>query len=129
MKALFIITTAVLLTACAHTSESVKPETITVKQIEYVIKIPPKELLQIPPPVKDIDVDGAKQSDVARWILANEERTRQLENLILAIATFFKNEQDKLAKQAEEENKKALEKSIDDQSKVAADTINTPVKK
>jgi hypothetical protein len=129
MRLLLPIILAGLLSACGHTRDVVKPETVMVKQIEYVIKIPPKELLEIPTPVKDIDVDTAKQSDVARWLLANEERMKQLENMIIGIAKFFKTEQDKLNKQAEEENKKALEKSIDEQANFATDAINKPTKK
>jgi hypothetical protein len=129
MRLLLPIILAGLLSACGHTRDVVKPETVMVKQIEYVVKIPPKELLEIPAPVKDIDVDTAKQSDVARWLLANEERMKQLETMIIGIAKFFKTEQDKLSKQAEEENKKALEKSIDEQANFATDAINKPTKK
>jgi hypothetical protein len=128
MKVLVVVI-ALLLSACAHKQEPVKPEQVIAKQVEYVVRIPPNELLALPPAVKNLDVDNAKQSDIARWILLNEERTRALENMILGIATFFKLEQQKLDKQAEDENKKALEKSIDDQAKSADSAIEKPVKK
>lgn len=118
MKYILIFVASIFLVACGH--NPIKPETRVAKEIEYVIRIPPKELLTIPPAVADIDVDNIKQGDVAKWILANEERTRALENIIKEIGLFFKVEDEKLQKQAEEKNKKELEKVIQQQADSAA---------
>lgn len=115
-----LIFVAILLTGCGH--NPIKPETRVAKEIEYVIRIPPKELLTIPPAVADIDVDNIKQGDVAKWILANEERVRALENIIKEIGLFFKVEDEKLQKQAEEKNKRELEKVIQQQADSASST-------
>lgn len=127
MKIVFAIFLAILLSACAHDKDIVKPEVRTVKQVEYVIKIPPKEAMELPPPLQEINVDTAKQSDIARLILGMEDRIRALENKLIEIASFFKAEQDKLNKQASEENKKALDKVLDDTANQAAKTIDKEV--
>lgn len=129
MKSIIIILSAVLMTACTTKPELVKPEISTVKQVEYVIRIPPKESMEIPPPLSDINVDTAKQSDIARLILSMEERIRTLENKLIEIASFFKAEQDKLNKQAAGENKKALDIALDDLSAQASKTIEKEVKR
>jgi hypothetical protein len=122
MKYPLIFTAVIVLAGCGH--NPVKPETLVAKEIEYVVRIPPKELLTIPPAVADIDVDAAKQGDIAKWILANEERMRALENMIKEIGLFFKVEDEKLKKQAEEKNKKEAEKTIQQQADSAAGAIS-----
>ncbi len=98
MKPLLSIIIVVFLTGCANKTELIQQEKQIEVKTEYVIKIPPKELLQLPPKVSDIDVTRAKQGDVAKWILLNEERTRKLENMIIEMGKFFKSEEAKLNK-------------------------------
>lgn len=129
MKIILVIFLSLVLSACATKDELIKPEIRTVKQIDYVIKIPPREALELPPPLAEINVDSAKQSDVARLILSMEERIRTLENKLIEIASFFKTEQDKLAKQAAEENKKAIDQLIDDTAAQANKTIEKEAKR
>jgi len=129
MKKITAFFFALMMIGCAHKTEIVKPEITNVKQVEYVIRIPPKEVLEIPPQVANIDVDKAKQGDIARWLLVNEERMRLLENKLIEIASFFKVEQDKLNKQANEENKKALEKAAEDIAAKSSRTIDKDVKR
>jgi len=93
MKFAAIILSCLTLSACATTGAQLDKEMIPV--VKYVVKIPPAELLTPPPPVTPINPDTAKQSDVARWIIDNEVRTQQLEQLLIGIAQFFKNEQEK----------------------------------
>lgn len=112
-----ILPIAILLTACAHDKELVKPEIKIAKQIEYVIKIPPAELMTLPAPVPMIDVDNAKQSDVAKWIIEQEKRTSSLENLLRGIASFFKEEKTKLDLQASTLNAEALKKQSEEFTK------------
>lgn len=112
-----ILPIAILLTACAHDKELVKPEIKIAKQIEYVIKIPPAELMTLPAPVPMIDVDNAKQSDVAKWIIEQEKRTSSLENLLKGIASFFKEEKTKLDLQASTLNAEALKKQSEEFTK------------
>lgn len=99
MKSILIAVFALAVSACStppKPPESEKPEVIYITKIEYVLRIPPKELLTIPEQVKPINIDTARQSDVARWILANEERSLSLEKMIQEIGKFFKVEQEKL---------------------------------
>ena len=107
-----LLLSCLLISGCFGTT-TVKPEQVTVKQLEYIIRIPPSQLLELPPPVPTIEVDTAKQSDIARWILANEDRTRALENIIKEIAVFFKIEQAKAKQEADEQNKKELERAAE----------------
>lgn len=126
MKKLILIL-ALALVGCA--SDPPKPEQIIVKQTEYVMRIPPKELMTLPPAVEKIDIDAAKQSDIARWLIANEGRTTKLEELLKQIATFFTIEQAKLKDKADEENKKARESAAAAQDAATKDAIAKPVLK
>lgn len=92
------------LSGCATVDNTPKAETRILERLEYVVKIPPAELMEIPPQVPNIDVDTATQADIARWIIANEERIRVLENIIKDIATFLRNEKSKLDAEAQKVN-------------------------
>lgn len=104
--------------------QQVVPEVAT--KLEYVIKIPPKELVTLPDQVPAIDVDAAKQSDIAAWVIASEKRTQQLENMLIGIANFFKTEQAKLDDAAAQTNAKAAvaaSKAQLDAAKVSTDQV------
>lgn len=110
-----ILLACIFLYGCAHDEPFVKPEKpekIIVKEIEYIVKIPPKELMTIPQQVEKIDVDNAKQSDIAKWIIAGEERTRKLEEMIRQLALFFRLEQLKMDELAIKKNKEEAEKAL-----------------
>ena len=106
MRYLLIV---LLLSGCSWDSVFTKPETRTVKQIEYVIKVPPAESLTLPNAVKDIDVDAAKESDIARWLIEKEKYKLALEKKLISIAAFFKTEQEKLNDKAKAENLKNIQ--------------------
>lgn len=94
MKKLYTaIIASIFLSACVTVPPA---EQNTVTRVDYVIKIPPKELITLPPTAKDINLDTATQADVASWLIAREERMQRLENMIRAIAEFFKSEQEAL---------------------------------
>lgn len=95
-KILTIIFLTSILVGCGFKKDIVKPEQPVAVKTEYVLRIPPAELMTIPPQVEKLDADNMRQSDVARWLISNEERTRSLENAIKGIASFFKVEQQKL---------------------------------
>jgi hypothetical protein len=95
-KTLIAFVFAVALAGCASRA-TIPLEQPVVQRVEYVIKVPPQELLSIPPNVQPIDVERAKQSDVAQWIILNEQRTRKLENMLMEIAKFFKSEESSLS--------------------------------
>ena len=104
MKRVAALIFVLMLSGCytmPHVPEPVEPKTVV--KMEYVLRIPPKDLLAIPAEVPDLDVDTAKQSDVAKWISANEARTNRLEEMIRGIAKFLRGEQDKLEKKAKDE--------------------------
>jgi len=86
----------------------VKPEPQIVRQVEYVIRIPPAQLLTLPLNAAKIDIDKAKQSDAAKMLIASEERMKQLENQIIGIGEFFTSESEKLNKKATEINAETL---------------------
>lgn len=92
MRFLAIILTVFMLSGC-ETLEKITPV-----RTEYVVRIPPAETLTLPPEVPPLDVDKAKQSDVARWIAATETRMKTLEDKLIEVAKFLKKEQDALKK-------------------------------
>jgi hypothetical protein len=95
-RALYALMLLSLCSGCASIP-NVQPEQQVITRTEYLIKIPPAELLTLPPPVVDINVDQAEQSDVANWILQKEAYTRELEDKLTGIAAFFKTQQTEVA--------------------------------
>lgn len=92
--ALALLLTA-LLAGCGH--DPVIPEKPEVVKTQYVIKVPPANLLTIPDQVPPITItETTKQSEVARWLADIDARTTALENQIIGIGKFFKDEQTKL---------------------------------
>jgi hypothetical protein len=88
MKNLLVTLILVSLTAC-KTFEPATPEQASIVRTEYIVKIPPKELLTPPPPVPNINPDTATQADVAQWLIKKDERTKKLEDMLSGIAEFF----------------------------------------
>jgi hypothetical protein len=129
MKAyLIILLSSLILTGCFETAQ-VKQERVVVKQYEFVVSIPPAELLTPPTQVTPINIDTAKQSDVAQWILDNEERLRGFEDRLIGISKFFVNEQDKAKKEADSKNLAARQAAGISDAEFATKVINTPIKK
>jgi PBP1b-binding outer membrane lipoprotein LpoB len=129
MKAyLIILLSSLILTGCFETAQ-VKQERVVVKQYEFVVSIPPAELLTPPTQVAPIDIDSAKQSDAAKWILDNEERMRGFEDRLIGISKFFVNEQDKAKKEADSKNLAARQAAGISDAEFATKVINTPIKK
>lgn len=125
----FLLIFVLLLSGCAFDSPvMVTPEPVLIKQIEYVVKIPPTQLITLPPIVEKIDVDTAKQSDIARWILNSENRTQTLESMLRGIAVFFEVEQAKAEDAANELNKKALIDAAQAQADAATAATTNAVK-
>jgi ABC-type hemin transport system substrate-binding protein len=110
MKAIALaLVTCLALTGCFETFKKKpqeKPETTVAERVEYVIKLPPASMLELPPPPPPIDVDVATQADVARWVLANEKWMNDMRNRLREIAAFLKDEQQNLDKLAKEFNEK-----------------------
>lgn len=109
MKKLTLLMAVIMLSGCVFTKEVIKREEVETKilpRLEYVIKIPPADIVVIPPQVANINVDKAKQSDVAKWIAANEERANKLEATIISIMRYLRDEQTTLDDKARIENEK-----------------------
>lgn len=89
-----------LLVGCGHTP--IQPEQKVVTKTEYVVKVPPAEMLTIPAQVENVNVDDPylKQGEVSKWLKNNEARTNKLENMLIEIGKFFKDEQAKLDEKA-----------------------------
>jgi hypothetical protein len=128
MKIILSILLISLLSAC-NSIPTVQQEHVVVKQIEYVVKIPPAELMTLPAQAEKIDIDTASQASVAQWVLASEERTRTLENMLKGIATFFVVEQAKAKDAADTKNAFALIEAGASDAAFADKVIKTPVKK
>jgi hypothetical protein len=104
MKLVLITALALSLAACSSTPKLPEREAEVVKDIRYVVAMPPAELFKLPPqpaPIKDLDT--AKQSDVATWLAASEARMEALENRIKEIAKFLYEAQESADKKAKEE--------------------------
>lgn len=123
-----LLLSLLLLTGCAHNPpELVKPEIVVAKRVEYVLRIPPAELMTLPPEQLKIDVDTAKQSDIALWIIANEDRVKMIENQLIGVAQFFVVEEAKLKDKALEENKASVSEALKKQADIANQAIKKEV--
>ena len=109
MKKLFALIVALALVGCSTTPKPIPPEKLVIKETQYIVRIPPAELMTLPAKPADVDVEKADQAAVAEWLLRKEKYTLELENMLKRLAQFFKTEQDKANAQAAEENKKARE--------------------
>lgn len=103
-RTIIILLGSVALFGCASKQQLPRVETKIVKQVQYVVRIPPKELTTMPPKPENIDIDSATQRDVAEWSIRNEEYINALVNGYILIAKFLSNEQIKLDAMAVEEN-------------------------
>jgi hypothetical protein len=85
-----------LLAGCSTLPKTVPPSTKVVTKTVYVIKLPPKQLLALPPAVPNINTTTATQATVANWLLQKEQYTLDLKNKLIGISTFFYGQQKKL---------------------------------
>lgn len=121
----------ILCTAILCACNPVKPVPLAlpvIKQTQYVIKIPPAELMTLPAKVPDINVDTALQAEVAQWVINNEKYTTQCTNQLKDIATFFVTQQNQLNDTAAAQNaqqKQAAQDSYNSEAEKAAEkTVN-----
>lgn len=92
-----------VLIACQGTMlPRVEPQVIST--VEYVVKIPPKELMTLPARPADVNLQAATQKDVAAWMIQNEDYVNTLINNFIGVARFLTEEQGKLTEQAKKEN-------------------------
>jgi hypothetical protein len=125
-----LITLALCISLSACIPARVKPvplEKQVVTQTEYVIKIPPAALMTLPTPVASINVDSAKQSDVAAWLLLKEQYTRSIENQLKDIASFFVTQQSTLDATAATQNIQQKQLADAAQAAEAADAAKKQV--
>ena len=102
------IITVVVLSGCAGFNTLPEVETKYIDRVEYVVRIPPKELTTLPPLPQNINVDSASQADVAQWVLNNEDYILQLRNQLVGIGKFLDNAQVELDDKAKKENASVL---------------------
>lgn len=107
MKLLSIPFVAVLLSGCLATTKLPEVETRVVEKIEYIVRVPPAELTELPPMPLKIDVDKASQATVSQWIIDSEAHMLKLREQLILIGKFLRDEQIKLDKEAAEKNSKA----------------------
>jgi hypothetical protein len=106
MKYFLLALMSLTLVGCATTKVAEKPEATVASRVEYVIRVPPAELLELPKPPASLNVDKATQADVARWIAANEKWFNDVQNRFGEVAKFLRDEQQNLDKLAKEFNEK-----------------------
>ena len=122
-----LLIAALVLSGCCTTPKLVQPEPVVVKQTEYVIRVPPADLMTLPAQVPNIDVDHATQGDVAAWLLQNEKRTKALEDALKGIAAFFVSQQGQLESTAKVVNTQAVQAGIAATQANAAAVATKPV--
>jgi hypothetical protein len=89
MKRILGLVILLSLTACA--TQQVSGDKVAV-DYKYIVKMPPKELLTIPPKVSKINTETATQADVAKFLVEMDKRQKLLESNILGIVEFLKKE-------------------------------------
>lgn len=108
MKLLAIPVFAILLSGCiATTPQLPEVETRVVEKVEYIVRVPPAELTELPPMPLKIDVDKASQATVAQWVIDSEAYMLKLRDQLILIGKFLRDEQIKLDKEAAEKNSRA----------------------
>lgn len=108
MKLLAIPAFAILLSGCiATTPQLPEVETRVVEKVEYIVRVPPAELTELPPMPLKIDVDKASQATVAQWAIDSEAYMLKLRDQLILIGKFLRDEQIKLDKEAAEKNSRA----------------------
>ena len=80
-----------LLLGAALVGCATAPPPQTVTKYKYVIVQIPDKMLELPPPVPDIDTSTATDKDAAEWLLSKEERVRILEKMLSAIKALQDN--------------------------------------
>lgn len=95
MKLLITLLLAISLLGCAAWKPE-KIEPLVVVQHEYILRIPPAEVMLLPPEVPQLDVDKAEQGDVAKWLYLYKDRMLALEGKLREVAKFLVDEQSKL---------------------------------
>jgi hypothetical protein len=110
MKKILLALVILSLGAC-KTIDVIPEEHRTVKEVKYIVRVPPADTTTLPKKPEPIDVDTASQSEVAGWLITKEAYTLQLENMLKRIAEFLLSEQAILDAKAAEENRKAREEA------------------
>ncbi len=82
MRLLLALVLCAALSACASDPK-------TVESVRYINRVPPTELLTMPPRVEPIDLKKATQADISEWLLRYHERTGKLEAQLQAILEFY----------------------------------------
>lgn len=111
MKTVFILAPLVLMVGCSTVQKLPEVEIKVVEKIEYIVKVPPEELMTLPEMPASINVDEATQATVAQWIINSEQYSLTLREKLILIGKFLRGEQIKLDDLAAKENAAALNKA------------------
>lgn len=84
MKMFLICLTSLSLSACCI---PIRPDDNDTVLHQFVSKKIPSELLDIPEPIAQPNLEGS-QKDVAIWLIENEKRTRSLETKLQKIKEY-----------------------------------------
>lgn len=109
MKTILLAVCVAALSACTTVPDRPVPEQKFAERIEYVVRIPPENLLVLPKPPAPIDLKTATEATVAKWILDNEDYLNKLRSQIVGIGKFLKDTQVELEKEAQAKNAQALD--------------------
>lgn len=81
-----VLLSVLFLTACGSV-----PEKEIVYETKTVTRLPPPELLVVPPAVEPVDLNTATEADVARFVKDIWDRMVALESNVIGVAVFFKD--------------------------------------
>jgi len=98
-----ILILALFLAGCC-TNPIIPTEPRLIKEVSYVVRIPPKETIELPAPIPKVDVSKATQADAAKFILDQASQITTLTNKLISVAKFLSEEQSKLDVKAKDEN-------------------------
>ena len=83
-----IILSVLLLSGCAST---IQKESDVVTEYKYIVATPPKQFVELPVKVDNIDPSNATEKDLALWIAKSAERSIKMENNLKAIKEYYDN--------------------------------------
>lgn len=90
MKKLLILTLILLLTGCS-TFPTVQPEASVVVKYKYVVTEIPAELMSVPDPMYQLNLETATDKDAATWLVDSERRAKIIEERLKSIKLYQDN--------------------------------------
>lgn len=103
MKTLVTLISTLMLVGCASTGFK---DTEVVTETRYITRVASEAQKQLPPLPPNINVETATQSELAQWLLLNEEYILNLQARIRQLILFYEAKPTEAEKKAAEPEKK-----------------------